>query len=179
VRESTKALDAYDHARALELTESFFWTFCDDYLELVKERAYDRSDVGQASAALALRIAISTLLRLFAPVLSFASEEAWSWFNDGSVHSAAWPDPLDIDGDPAVLSAVGDALIGIRRAKTEAKASQKTPVTRMTIAAPAASVTLIQLAEGDLKAVGRIAEITYEDADGIVVSGIELAPQEV
>ena len=178
VRDATKALDAYDHARALEVTESFFWTFCDDYLELVKERAYDRSDVGQASAALALRIAVDTLLRLFAPVLSFASEEAWSWFNDGSVHTADWPRPLGIDGDPAVLTAVGEALIGIRRAKTEAKASQKTPVTRMTIAAPAASVALLEVAEGDLKAVGRIAEIHYSDADALVVADIELAAQE-
>ena len=179
VREATRALDAYDHARALELTESFFWTFCDDYLELVKERAYDRTDVGQASAALALRTALATLLRLFAPVLAFTAEEAWSWFNDGSVHTAEWPEPLGIGGDPAVLSAVGEALIGIRRAKTEAKASQKTPVTRMTIAAPSASVALIQLAEGDLRAVGRIAEITYADAEATAVSGIELAQQEV
>jgi valyl-tRNA synthetase len=178
IRDATKALDAYDHARALEITESFFWTFCDDYLELVKERAYDRSDVGQASAALALRIALSTLLRLFAPVLAFATEEAWSWFNDGSVHTAPWPEALGIDGDPAVLTVVGDALIGIRRAKTEAKASQKTAVTRMTIAAPAESVALIRLAEGDLKAVGRIAEITYTDAEAIAVSGIELEQQE-
>ena len=179
VREATRALDAYDHARALELTESFFWTFCDDYLELVKERAYDRTDVGQASAALALRTALATLLRLFAPVLAFTAEEAWSWFNDGSVHTAEWPEPLGIGGDPAVLSAVGEALIGIRRAKTEAKASQKTPVTRMTIAAPSASVALIQLAEGDLRAVGRITEITYADAEATAVSGIELAQQEV
>ncbi|HEX5729108.1 valine--tRNA ligase [Microbacterium sp.] len=179
VREATRALDAYDHARALEVTESFFWTFCDDYLELVKERAYDRTDVGQASAALALRTALATLLRLFAPVLAFSAEEAWSWFNDGSVHTAEWPLPLGIDGDPAVLSAVGEALIGIRRAKTEAKASQKTAVTRMTIAAPGASVALIQLAEGDLRAVGRISEITYADAETTEVSGIELAQQEV
>ena len=178
VREATKAFEAYDHARALELTESFVWPVCDDNRERVKERAYDRSDVGQASAALALRTALATLLRLFAPVLAFATEEAWSWFNDGSVHSAEWPDPLGVDGDPAVLRAVGAALISIRRAKTEAKASQKTPVTRMTIAAPAASVALLQLAEGDLMAVGRIEEITYTDAETIVVSGIELAPQE-
>jgi valyl-tRNA synthetase len=178
VRDATKALDAYDHARALEVAESFFWTFCDDYLELVKERAYDRTDVGQASAALALRIALSTLLRLFAPVLAFAAEETWSWFNEGSVHTAPWPEPLGIDGDPAVLITASEALIGIRRAKTEAKASQKTAVTRMTIAAPPDAVAALKLAEGDLKAVGRIAEITYTDAAATAVLDIELTPQE-
>ncbi|WP_243074959.1 valine--tRNA ligase [Microbacterium sp. SS28] len=179
VRDATKALEAYDHARALEIAESFFWTFCDDYLELVKERAYNQTDVGQASAALALRIALETLLRLFAPVLSFAAEESWSWFHDGSVHVAGWPEPLGIDGDPAVLVALSEALVGVRRAKTEAKASQKTPVARLTIAAPAASVAALQLAEGDLKAVGRIAEIEYTDAETTTVSDIELAPVEV
>ncbi|MET0735957.1 MAG: valine--tRNA ligase, partial [Microbacterium sp.] len=178
VRDATRAFEAYDHARALELTESFFWTFCDDYLELVKERAYDRTDVGQASAALALRTALSTLLRLFAPVLAFAAEESWSWFNEGSVHGAAWPEPLGIEGDPAVLVAVSEALVGIRRAKTEAKASQKTAVTSLTVAAPAATLAAVQLAEGDLKAVGRIAEIRYADADSLVVSDVELAPAE-
>ena len=178
VRDATAAFERYDHARALELTESFFWAFCDDYLELVKERAYNRADVGQASAALALRTALSTMLRLFAPVLSFAAEEAWSWFNDGSVHTAEWPAPLGIEGDTAVLSTVSAALIGIRRAKTEAKASQKTPVQRLTIAADAASVAAIRLAEGDLQAVGRIADITYADAAELAVTGVELAPAE-
>ncbi|MEU1970555.1 valine--tRNA ligase [Microbacterium sp. NPDC019599] len=179
VREATKALDAYDHARALEIAESFFWTFCDDYLELVKERAYNQTDVGQASAALALRIALETLLRLFAPVLSFAAEESWSWFHDDSIHTSAWPEPLGIDGDPSVLVAVSEALVGIRRAKTEAKASQKTPVNRVTISARTASVEALRLAEGDLKAVGRIAEIEYADAETTTVSDIELAPVEV
>ncbi|MCC2032281.1 valine--tRNA ligase [Microbacterium allomyrinae] len=178
VRDATRAIESYDHARALEIAESFFWTFCDDYLELVKERAYNQTDVGQASAALALRTALSTLLRLFAPVLVFAAEESWSWFNEGSVHTAAWPDTLGIEGDPAVLTVVGEALIGIRRAKTEAKASQKTPVSRVTIAGPAASLEALRLAEGDLKAVGRISEILYADADALAVTDIELAQQE-
>jgi len=179
VREATKAYENYDHARALELTESFFWTFCDDYLELVKERAYNQTDAGQASAALALRLALSALLRLLAPVLSFATEEAWSWFNEGSVHTAAWPIAPDEEwGDPAVLTAVGEALIGVRRAKTEAKVSQKAEVARAVIAGPAASLDLIKLAEGDLKAVGRIAAVEYADADTLAVTAIELAPQE-
>ncbi|MEV7691750.1 valine--tRNA ligase [Microbacterium sp. NPDC089189] len=178
VRDATAAYEQYDHARALEVTESFFWTFCDDYLELVKERAYDQSDVGQASAALALRTALDTLLRLFAPVISFAAEEAWSWFQEGSVHRASWPTPLEIEGDPAVLSAVGEALIVVRRAKTEAKASQKTPVARLVLGAPAATIAAIAGAEGDLRAVGRIADLTFTESDTVGVVEVELAPQE-
>ncbi|WP_406245556.1 valine--tRNA ligase [Microbacterium sp. M] len=178
VREATKAFDAFDHARALELTESFFWTFCDDYLELVKERAYNQADVGQPSAALALRIALSTLLRLLAPVVSFAAEEAWSWFEEGSIHTAAWPEARDAGGDPAVLSAASAALIGIRRAKTEAKASQKTPVARAEIAAPASALDALRAAAGDLQAVGRIAELSLVEGEELAVTEIELAPVE-
>ncbi|KRA23279.1 valine--tRNA ligase [Microbacterium sp. Root61] len=180
IAEATKALENYDHARALELTEQFFWTFCDDYLELVKERAYNQTDVGQASAALALRMALSALLRLLAPVLSFATEESWSWFNEGSVHTAAWPTSNESGGDPAVLSAASEALIGIRRAKTEAKASQKTPVSRAVVNAPADKVAALRLAEGDLRAVGRIAELEFVTSDevALTVGSIELAPVE-
>jgi len=176
VRDATKAFEAYDHARALEVTEAFFWTFCDDYLELVKERAYNQTDSGQASAALALRLALSTLLRLLAPVLSFAAEEAWSWFEEGSIHTAAWPEPLGIEGDPAVLRVVGEALIGVRRAKTEAKASQKVPVETLTITGPAEAISSVRSAEADLQAVGRIGSITYADGDALTVSDIVLAP---
>lgn len=178
VAEATKAFAAYDHARALEVTEAFFWTFCDDYLELVKERAYNQADSGQASAALALRLALSALLRLLAPVLSFATEEAWSWFEEGSIHTAAWPEPLGIEGDPAVLEAVGEALIAIRRAKTEAKASQKTQVDSLTIVGPDAALDAVRSAEGDLRAVGRIAAVDYATADSLTVRDIVLVAQE-
>lgn len=178
IREATTAYENYDQAKALEVTEAFFWTFCDDYLELVKERAYDQTDVGQASAALALRLALSTLLRLLAPIVSFATEEAWSWFEEGSVHTAAWPEPLGSEGDTTVLAAASEALIGIRRAKTEAKASQKTPVASATIAAPAAKVEALKAAAGDLKAVGRITELRFAEAEELAVSAIELAPVE-
>ena len=177
VRDATKALESYDHARALELTESFFWTFCDDYLELVKERAYDRTNEGQASAALALRIALETLLALLAPVLVFAAEEAWSWFHDESVHTSPWPAVADRPGDPAVLVAASEALTGIRRAKTEAKASQKTPVAHATIEGTDATIDALRLAEGDLRAVGRIARIEFVPAEATRVSGIELASE--
>jgi valyl-tRNA synthetase len=178
VNDATAALDAYDHAKAMEVTESFLWNFTDDYLELVKERAYDAAHSDQGSAAAALRIALTVLLRLFAPVLPFATEETWSWFASGSVHRAAWPtvDELPEGGDTGVLNTASAALIGIRRAKTDAKASQKTEVTSCVITAPAAAQPWLEAAAADLKAVGRIHALHIVEGPEVAVTSIELAP---
>ncbi|WP_440709645.1 valine--tRNA ligase [Herbiconiux sp. YIM B11900] len=190
IRTATKALQNYDHARALETTETFFWTFCDDYLELVKERAYrDSSDAaGKASAVLALQTAIDVLLRLFAPFLPFATEEVWSWSHDESVHTAAWPASVaaalpsgvtaELPAHAGLLPLASRALVSIRRAKTDAKASQKTPVASATITGPAAEVALLELAAADLKAVGRIAELGFGEAAELTIGDIVLAPDE-
>jgi valyl-tRNA synthetase len=166
VATATKAYEEYDHARALEVTEQFFWTFCDDYLELVKERAY----TGEASSVTALRQAIDVLLRLLAPVIPFATEEVWRWTHDGSIHTAAWP-TLESESPRGLLPAVSAALIGIRRAKTDAKASQKTEVLSATLTGPA----IISEAADDLKAVGRIAELAVVEGDEIAVTDVVLA----
>ena len=183
VTQSTTAFDGYDHARALETSESFFWTFCDDYLELVKERAYGDAGPAQASAVAALRTALSTLLRLFAPFVPFATEEAWSWSNDDSVHRASWPTAADITaglgtgaaGNPALLELASRALTGIRRAKTDAKASQKTPVSSAVISGAAPEIGLLAQAADDLKAVGRIEELMFVEGSELAVSNIVLA----
>ncbi|HXD62651.1 MAG TPA: valine--tRNA ligase [Lacisediminihabitans sp.] len=178
VRTATRAFEEYDHARALEATEQFFWTFCDDYLELVKERAYGASTPdGQASAAHTLRTAVDVMLRLFAPFLPFATEEVWSWTHTGSVHQAAWPEAPS-DAEPSgLLGAVGAALIGIRRAKTDAKASQKTEVASAVLQAPRAQLDLIERAVDDLKAVGKIAELTLVEGAEIAVSDVVFEEQ--
>ncbi|WP_127793504.1 valine--tRNA ligase [Agromyces sp. LHK192] len=178
VDQATRALDAYDHARALEVAETFFWTFCDDYLELVKERAYGEPSPAQASAVAALKSALSVLLRLFAPVIPFATEEAWSWTNADSVHTAAWPtsDELAARGDAGaeLLELTGLALTGIRRAKTDAKVSQKTVVARATITGPSDAVRLLESAAGDLRAVGRITELAFAEGEELAVSEVVL-----
>jgi valyl-tRNA synthetase len=175
VREATHAFEQYDHARALDITETFFWSFCDDYLELVKNRAHQEPSRAQASAVTALREALQVLLRLFAPFIPFATEETWSWFQEGSVHQASWPTELQVDGDPRVLEAVSAALIGIRGAKSSAKVSQRTSVVRAHIAAPEELVPCLQEAADDLAAVGHIQTLTIEPgADSITVSDVEL-----
>ncbi len=179
VREATKAYEAADHARALEIVEPFFWTFCDDHLELVKDRAYGEPGDGRDSAVAALRIALDVLLALLAPVLPFATEEAWSWSHDGSVHASRWPAPTDLGGDPEVLTAAGEALIGIRRAKTDAKASQRTPVASARITGPEASVRRIELVAGDVGAAGRIGSLSFDiGGDTVEVADVVFIPTE-
>jgi len=185
IDQATAAFEGFDHARALEVTERFFWTFCDDYLELVKERAYgtatDATHETQASAVLALRAAIDALLRLLAPFLPFATEEVWAWTHETSVHRASWPTRAELptQAEPAgLLGAVGQALIGIRGAKTAAKASQKTPVTRAVVAAPAETRALLERAAVDLAAVGRIENLSFTDGEELAVTEIELAEQQ-
>jgi valyl-tRNA synthetase len=181
---ATKGFDAYDHTRALEVTEAFFWTFCDDYLELVKERAYGGAGgQGAASARASLRIALEVLLRLLAPFLPYATEEVWSWWHDGSIHRAAWPVPDDLgaisaQADPVVLGAVGAALAGVRRAKSEAKVGMRADVLSAVLTGPPATLARIRLAEGDLNAAGRIAALDYQPGDAFAVTDVVLAPVE-
>jgi valyl-tRNA synthetase len=171
VAAATAAFEDFDHAKALEVTEKFFWVFCDDYLELVKERAYSLdSPEAQASASLALRTGIEVMLRLFAPFIPFATEEVWSWTHEGSVHTASWPTAPTSTLPSGLLAPVGQALIGIRRTKTDAKVSQKTDVASAVITGPA----ILQLAASDLKDVGRIAELTFVEGDDITVTDVVL-----
>ncbi|WP_026400664.1 valine--tRNA ligase [Actinomadura rifamycini] len=173
VRDATEAFEGYDYTRALERTERFFWEFCDDYLELVKSRAYGDGPEARSARA-ALRTALSVLLRLFAPVLPFVTEEVWSWWRQGSVHAAAWPTPaeLPLDGDPAVLAATGEALRQVRKAKSEARASMRADVARAVVRGAEA----VRVARPDLAAAGRIADLTLEAAPAALTVEVELAP---
>jgi valyl-tRNA synthetase len=180
IDEATTSFEAYDYARALERTETFFWWFCDDHVELVKSRAYGaRGDAAAGSAIAALRLALDALQRLFAPVIPFVTDEVWSWWQEGSIHLAAWPTPDEIapsePADPAVLDAVGEVLARVRRAKTEAKLSQRSPVDRLQVAGPADFLSAITLGEGDLRAAGGIVALDLTESDDDVSVGVVLA----
>ena len=160
INDATAAFDAYDYTSALEVTEKFFWDFCDDYVELVKERAYGDDPLGAASAKAALAISLHNVLRLLAPFLPYATEEAWSWVWEGSVHQQEWPLATSLGAaaatDPAILTAVGEVLAGIRGAKSTAKVTQRTPVVAIKVSASAAVLDAVKSAADDLNAVGTI-----------------------
>ena len=184
VDKATAGFESWDYTRSLEVTESFFWRFCDDYLELVKDRAYGgRGDEAAASARAALRIALDTVLRLLAPFLPYVTEEVWSWWKQGSVHRSTWPVSGElaagVGGDRSVLAAVGEALAGVRKAKSDAKVGMRAEVARVVLAGPPAWADLVRAAEADLRAAGRISgELAYAEAETVEIRETRLVTAE-
>ena len=171
----TAAFDDYDHALALESAEQFFWQFCDDYLELVKPRAYaaDQNPAAASSAVAALRCALSVLLRLLAPVLPFACEEAWSWWNPGSIHRASWPRASEVrplrapgpdSGNGTGLDAAAAAIAAIRKAKSQARLAQKADVARLIVSGPRLELDLLKLVLDDVLRAGHVREVELREA---------------
>ena len=169
VAEVTGAFEEYDYARVLQRTETFFWRFCDDYLELVKGRRYgEHGAEGAGSANAALTAALSVMLRLFAPFLPFVTEEVWSWWRDGSIHTAPWPTVSELEGliadnAPATSQAderayqwATDVLFEVRKQRSESKQPLKVPITRVTVKADEAAAALMPIVEADLKSALRV-----------------------
>jgi valyl-tRNA synthetase len=190
VIEATDSFEEYDYARALERTERFFWVFCDNYVELVKGRAYGAAgEEGGLSAAYALRRALSVQLRLFAPFLPYVTEEAWSWWHDGSVHVAEWPDrdkeALRSERDAAssvelIYEVAASVLSEVRKAKSSSKRSLATPVVRAVVSDTQERLTALDAASADVREAGKIRELVTrvvgEDASAVEV---ELAEPEL
>jgi valyl-tRNA synthetase len=173
IGQCTKSFEKFDHAGALAAAEQFFWFFCDDYLELVKGRAYgERGDVPARSARAALRIALSAVLRLFAPFLPFVAEEAWSWWQAGSVHRASWPEPAEVlattvSAEPTVLGIASGAIAAIRGAKSGARVSMRAPVRALVVAAHRHHLDAVMSILPDLASAGRVehTELKFCDRD--------------
>jgi valyl-tRNA synthetase len=179
VDQCTATFEAYDHAQALELTERFFWWFCDDYLELAKPRAYGGQGPAPAGSAIAaLRLALSVLLRLFAPFLPFVTEEVWSWWQEGSIHRAPWPDPEPLrqvagayGGDgrsegERLLEAASAAIGSIRKAKSQARLPMRASAARLTVTAPAPYLAALAQVSRDVQAAGAVTEVELRPAAG-------------
>ena len=186
VETATAAFEDFDYARALERTEQFFWGFTDDYVELVKTRAYgSQGPEAAASAHASLATTLDTLLRLFAPFLPFVTAEVWSWSHDDSIHRAQWPDHQSLSSqlggttDAAVLDAASQTLSEVRKAKTEAKRSLRAVAEQVVVFNAQERLDLIELARDDLMEAGRIEHLQLvRQDDGNPEVQVTLAAEE-
>ncbi len=183
IGDATAAFEVFDYARALERSEAFFWEFCDDYVELVKGRAYGSLGADVAPSAQAtLSLTLSAVQRLLAPFLPYATEEVWRWWHDNSVHRAAWPTVAELgtalDGADLGVHALAVEVLGaVRRAKTEAKKGMRWPVSAVVVSCAAADAALLDAARADLCESGAIASLTFvEGADRTVSVTLADAP---
>ncbi|HKF90537.1 MAG TPA: class I tRNA ligase family protein, partial [Acidimicrobiia bacterium] len=171
--DASSAFESYDYARALDVTEHFFWGFCDNYLELVKQRAYGAvGERGAGSARTTLGLALSTLLRLFAPHLPFVTEEVWSWWQGGSVHRQPWPDASEFgtiaegaEADPAIYGVAADVLGEIRKAKTSQQKSLRAEVDLAVVRDTAERLHALEPALADVREAGRVRALELLEAD--------------
>jgi len=163
VDEATAELENYEYAKALAKVESFFWDFCDNYVEAAKSRRYgDFGPEAAASASTAMRLALSVLLRLLAPYLAFACEEVWSWSNSGSIHRAKWPARDELitlsgtdESEAKAVVHVTEALNAIRKGKTDQKVSVGTPIKQVVYQGADDVIACLRMVERDLKAASR------------------------
>jgi valyl-tRNA synthetase len=171
---ATAAHDVFDYARALEVTETFFWSFCDDYVELVKTRAYGEAAPGGTDSARAtLALALSALHRLFAPFLPFVTEEVWSWWQEGSVHLAPWPEAAAVGphaaADGSVLAVAAEVIGAVRREKTANKRSMRARVSLLTVTGPTETLAAVEAARGDIVDAGGVDELVVSAGDVLTV----------
>jgi valyl-tRNA synthetase len=172
VREATAAFEDYEHAKALDLTERFFWDFTDLYLELVKQRAY--GDAGGAGSAVAgLRTALDVVLRLLAPFQPYVTEEVWSWWREGSIHRAPWPAEGELGvadaGDPEVYDVAAAVLTAVRKEKALAKVSLRVPAVRVVVQGTAERLAKLRLSERDVCEAGNIQTLEAVEGGAFVV----------
>jgi valyl-tRNA synthetase len=183
VEDATRQLDDYEYTAALERIETFFWFFCDNYLELVKDRRYgSRGEAGAASADAALRTGLSACQRMFAPFLPFVTEEVWSWWQDGSVHRAPWPTVDEVratgGGDADVLHLAAAVLREVRKAKSEANLPLRATARRVEVTAGEAQAALIEQVTDDLREAGVAEELSVvpDGSEAALAVRVELAP---
>jgi valyl-tRNA synthetase len=197
VAEATDCFENYDYARALQRVEDFFWWYCDYYLELVKGRRYDGAPDAAASVSRALQMSLSVFQRLLAPFLPFVTEEVWSWWQEGFVHHAPWPDAEELraevsagagqgDGgapggadaraaEDTALAVAADVLREVRKAKSEARRPMRSPVRRVIVRDTGERLAALELGQGDLLMAGAIDAIEGIEDEEFGVE-VELEP---
>ena len=157
-------------SKARDELRSFFWnTFCDDYLEIVKQRDDD-------AAAYTLRTAHRRFLKLFAPLLAHVTEDLW---NDmyavdpsDSIHLTDWPEPMGLEADHEAGAAATSVVGVLRKYKSENQLPLNAKLDAVEVYAD------VRGFEADITGVMHVADLTVHPDEDVpvetVVTGIDL-----
>jgi len=166
----TEHFEHREFSKARDSLRSFFWhTFCDDYLEIAKQRLHDGDD---PSAAYTLQVAHRRFCTLFAPILAHVTEELWrDMYNEGSVHTADWPEPLGVTADLTAGERAMSVVAALRKYKTDHQLSMNADVDAVRVYGDVAA-----FAE-DIRRVMHVGELESVDEEPpveSVVTGVDL-----
>lgn len=139
VKKCTEAFESYQYSIAKREAEQFFWnTFCDYYLEIVKDRLYnkEREKWEKESAIFALYNALFIVLKLLAPFLVYLTEELYQQHykkneKEESIHLIKWPEyRKELVNDKAfeIGSIMKEIIARVRKIKSDKKIALSTPI---------------------------------------------------
>jgi len=166
----TSHFEHREFSKARDSLRSFFWhTFCDDYLEIAKQRLRDGSD---PSAAYTLQTAHRRFCKLFAPILAHVTEELWrDMYGAGSVHTADWPEPLGVDANLDAGERAMAVVAALRKYKTDHQLSMNADVGHVRVYGD------VEAFADDIERVMHVAELeSVSEAPPVeaVVTGVDL-----
>ncbi len=133
--QATDYFESYEYAKAKEVTVNFFWhDFCDNYLEIVKNRIY--SGENKESAEFVLYQSLLAILKLMAPITPFICDELYLKYfkkneKDSSIHISSWPEAIKVKSaksDYEVWNSFIDILCKVRYSKSKAQKSMKSEI---------------------------------------------------
>jgi len=140
---SREYLEQYETGLARHEIDELFWRdFCDNYLEIVKDRLYKPEIHGREhrlSAQYALYHSFLSILKLYAPFVPHITEEIYQGYyreREGtlSVHQTLWPKEMPLSRDILEFGEIIKAIIGeVRRYKSERNLSLKTELEQLKI----------------------------------------------
>ncbi len=133
IAEIAEYFEAYEFSKARNRLRTFFWnTYCDDYLEIAKQRLDGTS---RQSTEFALVRAHRTFLKLFAPLLPHITEEIWqARYGDGtSIHTLDWPTPTGYEANETAGETAMAVIGALRRYKTDRQLALNTDLTEAVV----------------------------------------------
>lgn len=170
VKECTETFDKYEYSRTKFETENFFWNlFCDYYLEIVKDRVYNpniRGEEKRKSAQYVLKKSLVTILKLFAPIMPFITDEIYlksfaEEENCNSIHNSSWPE-FKKEEINSKLEKIGEKFIEIVKTVRQFKSkNSKSLKAEILLSLDKKDQSLLKNVLDDLKATVNAREITF------------------